>query len=151
MGYKVPFKEPFRNSSIYQLKLQKLSGDMIFRCVRISIRGLVRRFVGRSVGRSVGNAFVKINETWTLTHSKWIRQCWMRKKEDQGGRRDEEQEGREVRRDEESITRSSEANDASFSDFFIFHFLATFSFFYSPRHSLLLVPLFSSSSTVWII
>ena len=45
-------------------------------------------------------------------------------------------------------TRPSEANDASFSDFFIFHFLATFSFFYSPRHSLLLVPLFSLSSTV---
>jgi len=39
-------------------------------------------------------------------------------------------------------TRPSEANDASFSDFFIFHFLATFSFFHSPRHSFLLVPLF---------
>ena len=35
-------------------------------------------------------------------------------------------------------TRPSEANDASFSDFFIFHFLATFSFFHSPRPSFLL-------------
>ena len=34
-------------------------------------------------------------------------------------------------------TRPSEANDASFSDFFIFHFLATFSFFHSPRPSFL--------------
>ena len=43
-------------------------------------------------------------------------------------------------------TRPSEANDASFSDFFIFHFLATFSFFFtllvpcSSRPSFLLVP-----------
>ena len=35
------------------------------------------------------------------------------------------------------VTRLSEANDASFSDFFICHFLATFSFFHSPRPSLL--------------
>ena len=34
-------------------------------------------------------------------------------------------------------TRPSEANDASFSDFFIFHFLASFSFFHSPRPSFL--------------
>ena len=46
------------------------------------------------------------------------------------------------------VTRPSEANDASFCDFFIFHFLATFSFFHSPHPSFLLVPLFSSSSTV---
>merc|ERR1739848_405076 len=36
-------------------------------------------------------------------------------------------------------TRPSEANDASFSDFFIFHFFATFSFFHSPRPLFLLV------------
>jgi len=34
-------------------------------------------------------------------------------------------------------TRPSEANDASFSDFFIFHFLATFLFFHSPPPSFL--------------
>ena len=34
-------------------------------------------------------------------------------------------------------TRPSEANDASLSDFFIFNFLATFSFFHSPRPTFL--------------
>ncbi len=60
-----------------------------------------------------------------------------RRKEGRGGRRDEEEEetgrqGGRGRRNEESEkmkklfkTRPSEANDASFSDFFIFHFLAT--------------------------
>ena len=49
------------------------SNFFIFRCVRISIRGLVRRSVGRLVGWSVGpsvrNAFVKIAEKWTFTES----------------------------------------------------------------------------------
>ena len=70
--------------------------SQIFRCVRISIRGLVRRSVGWSVGRSVGrsvrNAFVKIAEKWTFTESEWFRQCWTRKKEARGGKRDEESE-----------------------------------------------------------
>ena len=44
----------------------------VFRCVLISIRGLVRRLVG--------NAFVKIVEKWT------------RKKEGRGGRRDGREE-----------------------------------------------------------
>ena len=35
-------------------------------------------------------------------------------------------------------TRPSEANDAAFSDSFIFHFLAIFSFFHSPRPTFLL-------------
>ena len=38
------------------------------------------------------------------------------------------------------VTRPSEANDASFSDFFIFHFFTTFSFFHSPRRCFLLAP-----------
>ena len=42
-------------------------------------------------------------------------------------------------------TRPSEANDASFSDFLIFHFLTTFIFFCSPRPSFLPVPPSSSS------
>ena len=49
------------------------------------------------------------------------------------------------------LTRPSEANDASFSDFFIFHFLTTFSFFHSlpllpyrPFSFLLVPPSFSS-------
>ena len=49
-------------------------------------------------------------------------------------------------------TRPSEANDASFSDFFIFHFfnnffifLTTFSFFHSPLPPFLPVPPSSSS------
>ena len=50
-----------------------------------------------------------------------------------------------------ALTRPSEANDASFSDFFIFHFLTTFSFFHSlpllpyrPFSFLLVPPSFSS-------
>ena len=41
----------------------------LFRCVRISKRGLVRWSVGPSVSPSVGNAFVKINEKWSFTDS----------------------------------------------------------------------------------
>ena len=43
---------------------------LLFRCVRISIRGLVRRSVGRLVGWLVRNAFVKIVEKWTFMDSK---------------------------------------------------------------------------------
>ena len=46
--------------------------------------------VGWLVGWSVGNAFVQIDEKWPFTDSKWFRQCWTRKKEGRGGRRDEE-------------------------------------------------------------
>ena len=67
----------------------------------------VRWSVGPSVRWLVGNAFVQIDEKWPITDSKWFRQCWTRKKEGQGGRRDEEEggtrrkEGRGVRRDAE--------------------------------------------------
>ncbi len=37
--------------------------ELLFRCVRISIRGLVRW----SVARSVGKAFIKIDEIWAFT------------------------------------------------------------------------------------
>ena len=60
---------------------------------RISIWGLVRPSVGRSVGWSVGYAFVQIDENWPFTDSKWFSQCWTRKKEGRGGRRDEEEGG----------------------------------------------------------
>ena len=40
--------------------------ELVYRCVRISIRGIVCR----SVGRLVGNAFVKIDEKWTFTDSR---------------------------------------------------------------------------------
>ena len=43
-----------------------------------------------SVGRLVGNSFVKIDEKWPFTDSKWFRQCWTRRKERQGGRSNEE-------------------------------------------------------------
>ena len=53
--------------------------DHVFRCVRISIRGLVRWsvgwLVGWLVGPSVGNAFIKIDEKWTYTDSQIFRQC----------------------------------------------------------------------------
>ena len=66
------------------------------------------RSVGWSVRPSVGNAFVKIDEKWPFKDSKRLRQYWTRKKEEQGGRRDEEEgkmrrkEGRGGRSDEES-------------------------------------------------
>ncbi len=78
---------------------------------RISIRGLVRPSVRWSVrwlvGPSVRNAFVKINEKRPFMDSEWLRQCWSEKKEEQGGRDDEEEkgtgrkEGRGGRSDEE--------------------------------------------------
>ena len=80
---------------------------------RISIRGLVRPlvgwFVGRLVSRSVGSAFVKIDDKWLFTDSKWFRRCWSRRsegqrKEGQRGRRDEEEGG--MRRDEEERGRT---------------------------------------------
>ena len=59
------------------LKIQstvRRSDGLVFRCVRISIRGLVRRSVGRLVDRlvswSVRNAYVKIDEKWTFPDSK---------------------------------------------------------------------------------
>ena len=71
-------------------KQHRMGLKYLFRCVRISIRGLVRPSVGRSVGRLVRNAFVKIAEKWTFTDSKCFRQCWTRKKEGRGGRRDDD-------------------------------------------------------------
>ena len=65
----------------------------LFRCVRISIRGLARRTVRWLVRPSVGNAFVEIDEKWTFTDSKRFRQCWTRKKEGLGGKSDEEERG----------------------------------------------------------
>ena len=76
---------------------------------RISIRGLVRPSVGWSVRQSVGNAFVKIDEKWPFMDSKWLRQCWTRKKEEQGGRRDEEEGG--ARRKERRGGRSDEESE----------------------------------------
>ena len=67
----------------------------VTRCVRISIRGLVRR----AVGWSVGNAFVIINEKWTLTEKRGTRrrdeeEGWMRRmREGRGGGRKDEEEG----------------------------------------------------------
>ena len=57
----------FKDVIVFHVNTQ-LSGYVgsLFRCVRISIRGLVRWSVGPSVGwlvrRLVGNAFVKIDE-----------------------------------------------------------------------------------------
>ena len=83
----------------------------IFRCVLASLWEAVRSSVGWlvrwSVGPLVGNAFVQIDEKWPFTDSKWYRQCWTRKKEGRGRKRDEEEwgmrrkEGRGGRRDEE--------------------------------------------------
>ena len=39
---------------LFFMKSEKFNGLWFFRCVRISIRGLVRQLVGPSVGRSVG-------------------------------------------------------------------------------------------------
>ena len=58
----------------------------------------VRPLVGPLVGWSVGNAFVKIDEKWAFTDSKWSRHCWTRgtrRKEGQGGKREEEEEEEE--------------------------------------------------------
>ena len=76
------------------------------------VRLSVRPSTGPSVRWSVGNAFVKIDEKWPFKDSKRLRQCWTRKKEEQGGRRDEEEGGarRKERRggrsdEEEGVTR----------------------------------------------
>ena len=73
-----------------------------------SIRGLVHPSVDRLVGPS---AFVKIGEKWTLTDSKGFRQCWTRKKEGQGGRRDEEEGA--MRRKEQCGGRGDEGEGAT--------------------------------------
>ena len=54
--------------------------------------GLVRRSVCRSVGPSVLLSS-KSMKKWTFTDCKWFRQCWTRKKEGRGGRRDGEEGG----------------------------------------------------------
>ena len=57
-------KKSLKDASLASLGLVIL----VFRCVRISIRGLVSRLVGWSVRWLVGNAFVKIDEKWTYTN-----------------------------------------------------------------------------------
>ena len=79
--------------------------DRFFRCVRISIRGLVRLLVGPSVRRSVRNAFVQIAEKWTYTDSKLFRQCWTRKKEGRGGTRRKEGRGGRIDKEEGATRR----------------------------------------------
>ena len=61
------FSSVFRLSKAYNflnLVGQRCAACVVFRCVRISITGLVSRSVGRLVGRLVRNAFVKIDEKW---------------------------------------------------------------------------------------
>jgi len=72
---------------------------VVFRGVRISIRGLVRWLVGWLVGWSVGDAFLKIDEKWAFTDQD---------SSDRGKKSEDEEggtmrmEGRGGRRDEES-------------------------------------------------
>ena len=77
---------------------------------RISIRGLVRPSVGPLVRPSVRpSRFVKIDEKWPFTNSKWFRQCWTRKKD--GQRRKRDKEGRGTRRKEEQEGKSDEESE----------------------------------------
>ena len=73
----------------------------VFRCVRISIRGLVRRSVGWLVGPSVRNAFVKIDEKWTLRILNDLGSAGQGKKRDKEAGGTRRKEGRGGRRDRE--------------------------------------------------